>query len=498
MPDPVSDVFLSYAHADDEVPAGAAKGWVTTLADELRKVLRRKLGGRGAGVFMDHQLAANEGVTSNLRTSLRDSRTLVLVMSPGYQRSQWCQWELARFLEEEASRKSRDGVFIVETDPTERGGWPRSLQELVPIRFWEREFEDRAPRLLGFPTPKPDEDSRYWRNVNELAHLIAERLTASVAPAAAPRPAVWLAECTEDLLEERDTVAAALRQQGYEVIPAAPYPRDGAVSYLEALQRDLDRAALFVQLFGPREGHRPAWGDASLVALQAAAAAATTEARGVEICQWRARETDPFAVASSSYRGLLLGVQVLAGRIEEFVQGILQRLARARTTAPNARVLSPSGFATSASSQHPTYRASQDLFVYVNADPVDRDLALRVQDTLSDLGVSSALAPAPSLEVSPEQTRRAQQEQLEASDAVVLVYGHAPLTWVHSQFAFARRTLAQQQRPLRAALVDGPPPEKQDLGLRGPGILALSCRSGFDAGLLGLFVQGLRAGAAHA
>src|ERR1044072_1141962 len=242
MPESASDVFISYAHADDEVPAGAGKGWVTTLADELQKVLRRKLGGAGARVFMDHQLVANEPLTASLRGNLSGRRTLLLVMSPGYQRSSWCQWELARFVEDGAARASRDGVFIVETEPVERSGWPRALQELVPIRFWEREFEDKAPRLLGFPVPKPDEDSRYWRNVNELAHLIAQRLSAAAAPVAAPRAAVWLAECTEDLLEERDSVAAALRQQGYEVAPAAPYPRDGAAPFLQALRRGPDGA----------------------------------------------------------------------------------------------------------------------------------------------------------------------------------------------------------------------------------------------------------------
>ena len=284
-----------------------------------------------------------------------------------------------------------------------------------------------------------------------------------------------------------------------QVSPAAPYPRDGAAPYLEALRRDLDPAALLIQLFGPREGHRPTWGDASsFIALQAAEAATVAAARDVEICQWRARESEPSAAASPSYRGLLLGPRVIAGRIEELKQEILQRLARADAAASQAPAPSRSDLLTLESSPSSASQTLQELFVYVNADPVDRDLALRVQDSLSELGVSSALAPAPSLAVRPEEIRQAQQEQLEVSDGVVLVYGHAPATWVHSQFAFARRTLGQQRRALRTALVDGPPFEKPDLGLRGPGILAVSCRSGFDAGLLGAFVQGLRSGAAHA
>ena len=157
------DLFVSYAHADDEVPSGASKGWVTTLADELRKVLRRKLGGRGAEVWMDHQLAANANVPNALLDTLRSSRTLLLVMSPGYQVSPWCQRELGNFLVQSAAQKSTDNVFIVEIEPVTRESWHKSLQPLNGIRFWHKENEDKAPRLLGFPIPKADEDNPYFR-----------------------------------------------------------------------------------------------------------------------------------------------------------------------------------------------------------------------------------------------------------------------------------------------------------------------------------------------
>jgi len=61
-----TDIFISYAHADDEVPQGARLGWVTTLTGELKKILRRKLGGPDVVVWMDHQLAANKSVSEEL------------------------------------------------------------------------------------------------------------------------------------------------------------------------------------------------------------------------------------------------------------------------------------------------------------------------------------------------------------------------------------------------------------------------------------------------
>ena len=101
------DVFVSYAHSDDECPKGAEFGWVTTFKEELRKLLRRKIGGQGADIWMDHLLTSNDRVTDTLMQTVRESRTIVLFMSRGYLRSQWCQAEINRFLEENSAHKNK-------------------------------------------------------------------------------------------------------------------------------------------------------------------------------------------------------------------------------------------------------------------------------------------------------------------------------------------------------------------------------------------------------
>lgn len=483
MAAPAHDVFVSYARADDEPPLGATRGWVTTLADELRKLLRRKLGVREARVFMDHQLAGNEGLTDGLRKAILGSRTLVLFMSPGYLKSKWCQRELGEFLDVQTERNHRDHVFVVETEPLDREGWHPRLQELIPIRFWHREFEDKAPRLMGFPAPKLDEENPYWRNLNELAHLIAKQLEDEV-PSLPPRPKVWLAEPTEDLLAEHESVVATLRQQGFEPVPTGRLPREGQEPYLRTLRTCLDQAVLGIQLLGGREGHVPEWGRQSFVALQAQESEARSRARSFPLLRWRSRNLDLDEVKNAEYRALLTGGNVLALGIEEFKQEILRALKMPVGATPSPRPPPPA----EGTAPH----------VYVNAESVDRDLGRRVQEALESFGATSALPPVlPSNEL-PGQVRRAQQVHLEACDGLVLVYGQASPTWVYSQWDFARRTLASQGRIFRAAVLDGPPPEKPDLGLRGPNILALDCRTGFDPAALGVFVGSLRSGAPHA
>jgi hypothetical protein len=139
---------------------------------------------------MDHQLSANANVLDTLLVTLRGSRILLLVMSPGYHQSVWCQKELGNFLTQSAAEKHKGNVFVIDLEPVPRETWHSALQALTAMRFWYREFTDQGPRPLGFPVPKPDEDSPYWRNVNELAHLIAECLRQNPARTPEARAAI--------------------------------------------------------------------------------------------------------------------------------------------------------------------------------------------------------------------------------------------------------------------------------------------------------------------
>jgi hypothetical protein len=486
------DLFVSYAHADDEVPVGASKGWVTTLADELNKVLRRKLGGSGARTWMDHQLAANANVSEALLDTVRASQTLLLVMSPGYRRSAWCQRELGDFLARSTSRKGKDNVFVVEIDDrVARESWHPSLQSLKSIRFWHKAFDDIASRLLGFPVPKLDEDSLYWRKVNELAHLIAEYLDRDSSTVAPSKPAVLLAETAEDLLDKRESVATSLRQAGYEVLPESDLPKDSEAAYVHALRTDLARVQVFAQLLGPYEGRKPQQGQTSFVALQASQAVQARKQGDIEILQWRAPEVDLDRVPSPAYRELLQSRYVQGGGLEEFKRQILK--AAAVTPTPR-KALEPSAPPVRpGDSPGPSNGRRSDLYIYVNADRIDRDVAIRVGDSLTALGVTTAVSPEAAPEQTPQDIRRAQQEQLEGCDGVLLVYGQTPDTWIQSQFAFARRIVAPRKRGVWCSLLDVAPPDRPTPPVRSPSLVVLDCRQKLDQTKLAWFVETLRA-----
>ena len=347
------------------------------------------------------------------------------------------------------------------------------------MRFWEKEFTDQAPRPLGFPVPKPDEDNPYWRNVNELAHLIAEYLRQNPVRTPESRAAILLAETTEDLLDHRDAVAVFLRQQGFEVLPSADYPRDSRAAFVSAVQRDLARSVAFAQLLGPYEGRKPPDDPTAFVVLQAAEALLLQQQRAVPIFQWRTPEVEPERIANPTYRELVSRHTVQTGGLEQFKQEILRALQRQSPPAPDQPPPAPHGGPTGPASG--ATRDITDLCIYVNADPVDSDIASQVSDSLTDMGVTAFLSPEPEPGQPPEQIRSAQQKLLEECNGVVLVYGQTPATWVQAQFAFTRRVVAPRLRGVWGALLDVAPQSRPPAPLRSPNLQLLECRQGLDS-----------------
>lgn len=499
---PVQDIFISYAHSDDEIQLGAEAGWVTTFVDELKKLLRRKLGGNGASIWMDHQLAANEKVTDTLMESVARSRTMVLFMSPGYSMSDWCQNEIGRFLETNRATKNKENVFIVELDSTERKSWHPRLQELTPIRFW-RQDRDNVTHLLGWPVPNPDPDNPYWLNLNKFAHFIADYLRTHPVPSQTDmksetyiqtvtdhRPSlsaslspgnkkiIWIAEPTDDLIDQWEALAEALRQAGSDLLPLGldTYPRSTEAEFLANVHADLNNAHLFVQLLSQTTGRRPKDCPTTFTALQASAAYAISRHQRCSFLQWRNRDIDLDQVHDETHRSLLTGA--IACGFEEFRQRVLaavQSLNQPSSVKPST-----------------TYQ-DESLAICISAHKADYDLGLQVRDILVELGAdafTTQTEPAP--DQTPSEFNTQLDEVIANSEGMIIVYGQTPPVWVQAQYMRARKALAQKHKGLWSALLDGPPVDKPSAGVAGRNLMTLECRHGGFHDEVERFVNTLR------
>jgi hypothetical protein len=460
-----NDIFVSYAHVDNEPLPGAEKGWVSTLMSGLKTRLAQLLGRSGDFVvWRDPKLSAHEPLTLQLLSALKQSAALLIVLSPGYLASEWCLREKNTFLQL-ARQRVRTGsrIFVVERHRFQPDEKPEELRELLGYRFWVVDEESNRLRILGEPEPDPH-DQRYYDKLNDLAYDLSEELKrlqqATEQPSTDSRPAIFLAEVTDDLLDQREEVQRYLDQAGFRVLPAKAF--ESADALQQSLAQDLPQCKLFVQLLSPLSGrHRYPRRQYD-----------GTSGTKIPILQWCDPALKLDTVTDSDQLALLKGDTVLAVHLEEFKREVVKR-ASAKPAIP--------------------IQPSPGPLVLLNASDEDDSLGQAVAEMIDRNGVGYVM---PLRAGEPVEIRQDLEQRLLESDGVIIVYGAVTYIWARNQVLHCHKFMSLRQQPLKAlAVYEGPPEEKQDLRVKIPGMRILNCRKGLNENLLREFLTALTAGA---
>ncbi|MFA5922407.1 MAG: toll/interleukin-1 receptor domain-containing protein [Methylococcaceae bacterium] len=475
------DIFVSYAHVDDMVyPDIDAAGWVATLIAGLNVKLSQKLGRSDLfSLWKDEQLPPNKPLTPEILNALKHSAIVVIILSPGYMASPWCQREMQTFWQELAQRARSDSrIFVVERDKVEIDEKPRALEELLGYQFWLQDREGKAPRILGDPRPDPH-DRLYYDKLNDLATDLANELlrlkknqvTQPKATITEPdsHPTVFLAEVSDDLDAQRDRVQHHLNEEGFRVIPSET---SNYFSYLggnddirETLANDLKNCKLFVQLLSGYTGKcRP--GLPSFPALQYEAALSA----GIPVLQWRDPGLKLETIKQTEHRSLLAGGTVLAIGLEDFKQELVTRL----------HVLD----------KNPKPIVNSSL-VFINTSNEDIFLAESIGTLLKKHEIGVAL---PLRSSDPKQTQEDMEQSLSECDGLIIIYGPTTITWARAQILRSRRIISLRDRPLKAFAVvyEGTLENNMPLGIELQNMMTINCSQGLHDSDLIPFIAALQ------
>lgn len=175
VPNYKHDIFVSYAHVDNQPLPNIENGWVTTLIISLKSLLAQKLGRSDAfSLWMDYQLRGNQPVTPDIDEQLKQSATLVFIASKGYLASHWCRLEFHTFLQQAGSGSGR--LFMVEPEILPPAKKLPAFHELLGYPFWFRDGETGVVRTLGVPEPDYKTQPAYYIQLDKLATELAETL----------------------------------------------------------------------------------------------------------------------------------------------------------------------------------------------------------------------------------------------------------------------------------------------------------------------------------
>ena len=459
------DVFVSYAHLDDQ----GESAWVTNLVRHLDTEVRQRLGTKDLRIWIDRELDGNRPLTPEIMQAIRRSATILLIVSPSYIASEWCARERNAFLGFARDCVSEGRIFIVRCRDIDPQSLPPEFGDLIGFKFWTQDNDaGGVTRPLGLTDLK---EPAYFAGVINLGDKLAQklkeiraaRMAGDASSALAAVEHVFLARSTDDMETREAELVSHLTQAGLRILPETWYREDNEQEFRAALQADLQRCSVFVQLLGRLPGRRARFAEGRrFPAIQHDIAREV----GKPILQWRDLADDPAAMEDEAHRTLLEGAR--AGGFEEFKRAVVE--------------------ATRRKVQPPKPRAA-NVAVFVNADRGDLEIARKLSELLAQQGVECYW---PIAEGSPEKVRQDLEENLKACDGLVLIYGATEPSWVRDQLRQGRKILGQRDRPLAGlAICLGPPPEKLELAVALPELITLDGRDGVTPAMLRPFVERL-------
>jgi TIR domain len=462
-----NDLFVSYAHADNQPVAGAEVGFISQLVSDLRAEVGRKVG-KALNVWWDHyNLSGNTLVTPEIMRAAGECAGIVVVVSPAYLRSEWCGRERNAFLEllEQRQSNHQGAIFIVSIEPVVQEKLPLALRDLTGYPFYRSLDDGRTTRPLR--TEFTLDKEPYYNRLSQLVQNISDHLDrllarpkvaapGSVTPASDPcdssahssKPCVLLLEVTDDLVQRRAEIKDYLEQSGVIVLPEKRYSRDDIEVHRNQMLADLKRSRACVQILGPLTGDRSdyprgmAWLRYETI---------RDSATGVPFIQWRDPDLELGSVTDADARDLLAPASVRTDRLPDFRRAVAElALKQPERSRPELQ--------------------QGVVSVFVNSDVLDRDFGCDVARWLEARGFM-VLEP-------PKSTQDAREEwetNLRYCDSLMLVYGQTKPAWVKTQILLSNKV--KREAPLNLLCVCiGPPPSApahdkvEDLALRYAGI----------------------------
>lgn len=482
-----TDVFISYAHLDNQPLLDGSKGWVSDFDEALRKRLSEVLG-KPPQVWRDPKLQGNDVFAEELAQHYEKAAVLVSVITPRYIESDWCRRELSGFWQAAEhsggvviGRKAR--VFKVVKTPVEPTRMPVPLQPLLGYEFYR--LQPGSGRPLEFnKVYGADAERDFWVRLNDLAYDLADLLKRLEEPGSAlvDKPPVYLATTTSDLQPQRDSLRRELLRNGYRVLPERELPL-----LQDELEQDvaqaLQQCPVTIHLVGAAYGVVPEGTAESVPALQARLAGERAAAGGLVRLVWIAPGTGNDDARQRTFIEALrndpspgIGSDLLETAFDEVQRLAFTRLRAAEQPEPVVHAPAP----------------GQSPHVYLVCDARDPEAIAPLKQYLFNQGFEVVL---PVFDGEESALREDHENQLRDCDALLIYYGAGGELWLRQKLAELRRLSGLCRAvPLgTAAIVVAAPTTAAKLSLMTHDALVLRMLEDFAPAALQPFIAAVRA-----
>jgi hypothetical protein len=438
LPDFEEDIFISYAHIDNQPLVEGLRGWISLFHQALEIRLAQLLGDPPEFWRDEAKLSGNDYFDDAIGMRLPKTAVMVTVLTPRYVKSRSCLREVQEFHKVAQQTggvriDDRARIFKVVKTPVPPERHPLELQSLLGYEFYQIDPITGKPREFIF-TSGPNADQSYWAKLEDLAYDIFEilemlkgRKERSIETAvASPGTTIYLAETTFDLNDERDKIRRDLQQRGYKLLPDKPLPLKSP-DFQNTVREYLAQSKLSIHLIGGNYGVIPEGDDCSVVFLQNQLAAERSRDPDFSRIIWlhptlhaKEERQQQFIEYLQNDSRAQAGAELLQTTLEELKTVIQDTLSAASTP----------GSAT------PGGPDDGPLRIYLVCDQQDVDDITPISDYLFDSGFEVIM---PLMEGDEAQARADHKENLLICDAILIHYGRAGEAWLRTKLLDLRK-----------------------------------------------------------
>jgi hypothetical protein len=501
----MNDVFISYAHIDDQALTEGQKGWIT----QFHRILDLRLGqllGEKPTIWRDQKLQGGDVFDDKIVNAFRDAKVMISIMSPRYMKSEWCLKELNEFYKAasdggniKVGDKAR--IFKVIKTPIDARDIPEHipqvLQSILGFEFFD--FDPDTGRLVEYDEAFGERARQnYFSRIYDLAYEICDLLknyqsgapdSLRTAPASkADGKTIYLATTSSDLQVERDRIKRELTERGHRVLPDTHIPLIGPEleGYLNEVLPNCDLA---IHMVGARYGMIPEDAQCSVSELQNRLAAQHSEAKGLERIIWMPRgliagdeRQIDFLRRLNEDEQCQYGAEVIEESLDSLKSYVLDLLKPKPKPEPAQDL---------AAALH-TKTGSNAKSVYLICDAQDEEAIESIEDYLFDQGFEVSL---PLFEGEESLIAQSHRQKLTFCDAVLVYYGAGGRSWMEMKLMDLMQApgFGREKPFLTKAVLLAPPEDRRKSRFKTHLADILTQSGEFDPACLESFVNQIKA-----
>jgi hypothetical protein len=423
------DLFISYAHIDNQPLMEGQQGWVERFHYSLATFLNMRMGGK-TNIWRDDALKPDDYFSPEILAQFPQTAILLSVLSQRYIESKWCNTEVEKFCE--AAEKSlgvrvenKCRVVKVLKDPVDRALLPHPvMRETLGYQFYDM-GSDQVPVTYD-SNLGPELGQKFLTTVNKLAFDLSELLkmlakaeAGEQCDAGCTKPTVYLAECSYDQYPAREALEAELKRHGYPVLPDNEMSMDEA-TYVAQVAQNLAKSQLSIHLVGSAYGAIPNGpSEKSIVVLQNELAIQCSRDHGLKRILWIPEGLAPKQDAQIKF---IQTLETDAGA--QFGADLI--------TATQQEVLKSTILAALVKLENPPAAAPKQIdgngrkLIYLICDERDRMSTVPLRKALKAHGMDVEI---PVFDGDAATVRQANQDLMTQSSGVIVYYGAGGELW---------------------------------------------------------------------